>query len=131
MSGELHPPAGAAPAPGLDASQTASLLERLIHEQVLACVDLDELCSLEQSIALLAGELPGVGHDRAAELARAMLDRALQRLPDDVRRYLRAASAAFDDCELCQAEARQAARSSGGGGGAGSGAGGRPTRARS
>ena len=37
-----------------------------------------------------------------------MLDRALLRLPDDMRRYLRAVDwMACDGCEICEAEARQ------------------------
>ncbi|HEX7839713.1 MAG TPA: hypothetical protein VF469_19695, partial [Kofleriaceae bacterium] len=61
----------------------------------------------------LAGDLDGVTPDHAADLAKAMLDRALLRLPDDMRRYLRAASWPFQGCELCEEEARQASRGGG------------------
>jgi len=92
----------------LEPGQTAILLDQVVYEQVLACVDLDALYSLEQSITLLAGDLDGIGPDRAAELAKTMLDRALLRLPDDMRRYLRAVSwMACDGCELCDPDARQ------------------------
>ena len=98
----------------LDADQTAKLLEQLVYEQVLACVDLDALYSLEQSITLLAGDLDGVGPDRAAELAKAMLDRAMLRLPDDMRRYLRAVDwMSCDCCVLCDQEAREGRSSAG------------------
>ena len=84
------------PPPPLGASHLASLLDHVIYEQVLACVDLDALYDLEQSLTMLAGDLDGVSADHAADLARAMLDRALHRLPDDMRRYLRAASRPFE-----------------------------------
>jgi hypothetical protein len=81
------------PADGpLSASQVTDLLDHVIYEQVLACVDLDALHDLEQSLTMLAGDVDGVAPDHAADLAKAMLDRALLRLPDDMRRYLRAAS---------------------------------------
>jgi hypothetical protein len=97
----------------LGAAQTASLLDHVIYEQVLACIDLDALYHLEQSLTMLAGDLDGVSADAAAELAKAMLDRALLHLPDDMRRYLRAARWPFEGCELCEEEARQPGRTGG------------------
>ena len=76
--------------PPLGASQVADLLDHVIYERVVACVDLDALHDLEQWLTMLAGDLAGVSPDHAADLARAMVDRALLRLPDDMRRYLRA-----------------------------------------
>jgi hypothetical protein len=102
------PPAAAPPPPALADGEASTLLDRLIYEQVIACVDVDELRALEQTIALLASELDGVGPDRAAELATAILDGALRRLPDEVRGYLDAASALCEDCPLCEDEARAA-----------------------
>jgi len=108
MTPNTPPPPPPPPPPPLGATQTASLLDHVIYQQVLACVDLDALDDLEQSLTMLAGDLDGVGPDHAADLARAMVDRALLRLPDDVRRYLRTASWPFEGCELCEEEARQA-----------------------
>jgi hypothetical protein len=121
VSGELHPPGSAAGSPGSPGSaplftpaQAQVLLDQVIYEQVLECVDVDALVRLEQSLALMADELDGVGYDRACELARSMLDRAILRLPDDVRRYLRAAVLlSFDSCELREDEARQSGRRDG------------------
>ena len=97
------------PLPPLGAGQISALLDHVIYEQVLACVDLDALYRLEQSLTLLAGDLDGIGPDQAGNLAKAMLDRALLRLPDDMRRYLRAAGwMACDGCEICEEEARHA-----------------------
>jgi hypothetical protein len=50
--------------------------------------------------------------DRAADLARGLVDRALLRIPDDVRHYLRAfGHPPFAGCELCdEQEAGHAGR---------------------
>jgi hypothetical protein len=106
-----HPPTPATP-PALAAGDASTLLDRLIYEQVVACIDLEELHALEQAITLLSTELDDVGPDRATDLARAMVDAALRRLPDDLRRYLDAGGGPpFDGCPLCEEEA-QASRSS-------------------
>ncbi len=106
MTRDATPPAPATP-PALAADEAAVLLDRLIYEQVVACIDLEELHALEQAITLLAAELDGVGPDRAADLARAMLDAALRRLPDDLDRYLHGAGwLHHDECPLCEEEAR-------------------------
>jgi hypothetical protein len=99
----------------LAAADAATLLDLLIYEQVVACIDLDELFALEQALTLLAAELDGIAPDRAADLARAMLDGALRRLPDDVRRYLHGADwLRRNRCEHCEDDAAPAR---GGGGG--------------
>jgi hypothetical protein len=55
----------------------------------------------------MAGELEGVGPDKAGTMATTMLDRALLRVPADVRSYLRLAGLlSADDCALCDEEAR-------------------------
>jgi len=108
-------PASPASTPMLDADHAGELLDRVVYEQILECIDLDELCRLEQSLALTAADLPGMNHQRGIELARTMLDRAFRRLPDDIRTYLRAIEALrCSGCELCEEEAREArsARSS-------------------
>ena len=105
----------AAPAaPLLDTDQATDLLDLVVYEQVLGCIDLDELYHLEQSLALSATGLPGITHQRGIELAKTMLDRAFHRLPDDIRTYLRAVEAlACNGCELCEQEAREAHASRG------------------
>jgi hypothetical protein len=98
-----HPPAL------LAVDQAADLLDRVVYEQILECIDLDEIYHLEQSLAFTASSLPGVSHARSTEFAKSLLDRAFQRLPDDIRTYLRAVEAlACDGCELCEEEAREA-----------------------
>ena len=103
MSGKPPPQLPLGPA------QAQTLLDQVIYEQVIECIDLDALCQLEQSLAMMAGELEGVGPDKAGEMATAMLDRALQRLPADVRGYLRLAGLlSTSGCELCDEETRPA-----------------------
>ena len=109
------PPDQATP-PALAAGDATTLLDRLIYEQVVACIDLEELHALEQALTLVVADLDGFSPDRAADLARTMIDAALRRLPDDVRRYLRDADWLREQrCELCEEEAR-ASRSAPGSG---------------
>ena len=113
MTRSATPPTPSTPlAPAaLSTGDATTLLDRLIYEQVVACIDLEELHALEQAITLLATELDDVGPDRATGVARAMVDAALRRLPDDLRRYLDASGPPFDGCPLCEEEAH-ASRSS-------------------
>jgi hypothetical protein len=73
----------------LGPAQIANLLERVVHDRVLDAVDLLGVYRLEISIAAMIGELDGIAEAHAAELAAAMIDRAVQRLPDDLRRLRR------------------------------------------
>jgi len=118
MSGQLHPPGtppGVPPVPPLlTPAQAAVLLDQVIYEQVLECVDLEALYHIAQSLDSSLGEIDGVPDDSVGELAHSILDRALRRLPDDLRGYLRISEwAAREDCLLCQEEARQASRRNG------------------
>ena len=100
MTDPRHPPL-------VTPAQAASLLDEVIYEQVVECIDLDALYRLEHSLTLLVGELDGITDERVCETAKAMLDRALRRLPDDVWRYLRAAAMPpLGGCALCEEEAR-------------------------
>lgn len=83
----------------------------MIYEQVVACLDLEALYQLEQSLTMTVADFEGAG-DRAADLARALVDRALGRIPEDVRRYLHAfGHPSGAGCELCdEEEADQAGR---------------------
>jgi len=94
MTEPIHPPL-------FTPLQAAALLDQLIYEQVLEAVDLDALYRLEQSLTMMVGELHGVPFAQATESAQAVLERCLLRLPDDIRRYLRAGPfLAFDRSEL-------------------------------
>jgi len=77
----------------------------VIYEQVLDCVDLDALYQLEQSLTMIVADFED-DSDRACDVAKAIIDRALLRLPDDLRSYLHAiAGPPFDDCELFDEDA--------------------------
>ena len=113
MSGQLQVPAHAAvaAAPLLTPAQAAALLDQVVYEQILECVDLDALYHVAQSLDTMIGEVEGIPDDRVGELARSILDRALLRLLDELRGYLGVSEwASRDDCVLCQAEAREARR---------------------
>jgi hypothetical protein len=100
MSGKLHPPL-------LTSVQAQTLLDQVIYEQVLECIDLDALFRLEQSLTMMVGEIDGISGDHTSDMITAMLDRALRRIPADVRSYLEAASwPPPGDCPLCEEEAR-------------------------
>jgi hypothetical protein len=87
------------------------LLDQVIYEQVLECIDLEALYHVAQSLDTMIGEVEGVPDAQVGELARSMIDRALLRLPDDLRGYLCISEwAERENCMLCEAEARQAAR---------------------
>jgi hypothetical protein len=119
MTGMPHPP-GTPPGvpalpPLLTPAQAAILLDQVIYEQVLACIDLDELYRVGHSLTLMIDELDGIPADRVSDLARSILDRAVLRLPDDLRGYLRVSEyAARDACFLCEEEARQRHNGEGG-----------------
>ncbi|HET7506291.1 MAG TPA: hypothetical protein VFK02_34970 [Kofleriaceae bacterium] len=89
-------------APLCSPAQAAVLLDEVIYEQVLECVDLGALHRLEQSLQMTISELEGPDSDRGTELASAMLERAFARLPGELRGFLAAARWPFAGCELCE-----------------------------
>jgi hypothetical protein len=93
---------GKPPAPLIAPAQAAELLDHVVREQVLECLDLEALYRLEQSLTLLVAELEAAAGDQPAAVAAALVDRALARLPDDVRRFIRAGPGSpFDDGGYC------------------------------
>ena len=105
MTGQLNPNLST---PLLTPTQAAVLLDQVIYEQVLSCIDLDELYRVGHSLTTMIDDLDGIPEDRVGDLARSILDRAILRLPDDLRSYLRVSEyAARDACFLCEEEARQ------------------------
>jgi hypothetical protein len=89
-------------APLLAPAPAAILLDQVIYEQVVECIDLEALYRLEQSLTMIVADFEDDG-DRASELAKAIIDRALLRIPDHVRSYLHAmAGPPFAGCELCE-----------------------------
>jgi hypothetical protein len=98
------PPTGATPL--LAPHQAEVLLDQVIYEQVLECIDLDAVHQLEQSLTMIVADFEADG-TRAGDVAKAIIDRALLRIPDDVRSYLHAISGPpFAGCELCEEDTR-------------------------
>ena len=100
MSGTLN-------APLLAPDKAGQLLDEVIYERVLGFIDLDGLFRFEQELWAAFDDC-GFAEEVVPDLAKAMIDRALHRVPDDPRRYADIrAGLPFDDCELCEAELRE------------------------
>ena len=96
MTQPPHPPLFTPP-------QATALLDQIIYEQVLECIDLDAIYHLERSLTMMIAELHAMPHDRATQTTQALLDRCLLRLPDDIRRYLRAGPFfSIDGADRCE-----------------------------
>jgi len=89
----------------LTPTQASQLLEQVMFEHIFECVNLDAIYRLEHSMIMMLCELEGIGEPQAIEAVRAMIDRALLRLPGATRDYLNAASWPLPGCELCEEEA--------------------------
>ena len=72
------------------------LLDDVVYQRVLSCIDLEELALLEQELFLSAH---GVGRsdEESLLLARDVLDRAFARIQHDPRRY----GLGFEDGCMC------------------------------
>ena len=65
----------------------AKLLDDVLYQRVLDCIDLEALAHLEQELwaAVYDG---GTNEDDSLRVAHEMLDRAFERMQRDPRRYL-------------------------------------------
>jgi len=104
------------PTPALTIDQTTRLLDRMVHDHVMSCIDLDALYRVEQALAVFAGDLGGIAPDRATALAESLVDRSLQRLPADLRCHLRSADWPLFDVDRCKEDPRRPGRLGPGGG---------------
>jgi hypothetical protein len=84
--------------------KAGKLLDEVVFERVVSFVDLQGLCLFQQELEFSLIEI-GVDYDEVAQVAREMVDNALQRLSEDER--LVAYEGGFTDCDLCEAEARK------------------------
>lgn len=100
MSGEPHGPL-------LAPEHASRLLDDVLYERVLACVDLEVLFLLETELWLALAQCEIADDEAAKQLAKALIDRALRRLPDEPRRY-RLVRPFDEDCPDCEAELREA-----------------------
>lgn len=88
----------------------ARLLDDVIYQRVLSCIDLEELALLEQELWMSVRAV-GRSADESLEHAREMLDRAFARIQRDPQRYV----LGFDDAaasERGELEARERAAKS-------------------
>jgi hypothetical protein len=83
------------------------LLDDVIYQRVLGCIDLEELALLEQELFMSAH---GVGRsdEESLLLAREILDRAFARIQHDPRRY----GLGFEDGWAGEPDARERAAKS-------------------
>jgi hypothetical protein len=65
----------------------ARLLEDVLYQRVLDCIDLEALAHLEQELWASVYDT-GPSDDDSLRVAREMLDRAFARIQRDPRRYL-------------------------------------------
>lgn len=94
MSGALIP-----------ADHAGALLDEVVYERVLACLQLPSLFKFELDLWVAVYECGFADEDRARAIASEMIDRALHRIADDEQRY--AALQPFGDCDLCEEEASE------------------------
>jgi hypothetical protein len=105
MSGQLHLPAG----PLLRPDQAAKLLDDVLYERVLGCIDLEALFMVEVDLWVALSESDVGDDDTAKLLAKDLTDRALRRLPDEERRYGPMRPCGFE-CEDCEDEVLEIAK---------------------
>jgi hypothetical protein len=80
MTGQLHMPL-------LGPDQASKLLDDVLYERVLGCIDLQALFMVEVDLWVALSDACVADEDGAKRVAKDMIDRALRRLPDEERRY--------------------------------------------
>jgi hypothetical protein len=78
----------------------AKLLEEVLYARVLECLDVRKLFMIELDLWVALCESQGEPEQRARELAKDMIDRALTRVVGDPDRYA-TLSPFGTDCDLC------------------------------
>jgi hypothetical protein len=94
----------------ISADHASKLLDHVIYEHVLDCIDLDALYNLEQTLWYALGQ-SGVPAEDIGDIAHEMIGKALDQVRHDERRELIFGSGEGLDCDLCE----RAARASSGG----------------
>jgi hypothetical protein len=102
MSGQLNIPL-------LEPGQASKLLEDVLYERVLGCIDLQALFMIEVDLWVALSECDVADDDTAKRLAKEMIDRALRRLPDEERRYGMVRPYGFE-CPDCEEELLDSAK---------------------
>ncbi len=103
MSGTLHLPL-------IAPDKAAQLLDDVLYERVLGCVDLQALFMVEVDLwVALSEQEPDESDERTRRVAKGMIDRALVRLVDEDRRYAMVRPFGAE-CELCEDELHESAK---------------------
>jgi len=103
VSGTLHQPL-------IAPDKAAQLLDDVLYERVLGCVDLQALFMVEVELwVALSEQEPDASDERTRRIAKDMIDRALVRLPDEERRYAMVWPFGAE-CELCEDELHESAK---------------------
>jgi hypothetical protein len=92
----------------ISADHASKLLEHVVYEQVLECIDLDALYELEQALWYALSDC-GVPAETIGDIAHDLITKALDQVSGDERREL-TMGIPGTDCDLCEQEARAHAR---------------------
>jgi hypothetical protein len=97
VSGALHLPL-------IAPDKAAKLLDDVLYERVLRCVDLQALLVIEVDLWVALSEYePQADDEHTRRVAKEMIDRALARLPDEDRRHAMVRPFG-DECPDCEDE---------------------------
>jgi hypothetical protein len=102
MTGQLNMPL-------LAPDQASKLLEDVLYERVLGCIDLEALFMIEVDLWVALSECDVADEQAAKRVAKDMIDRALRRLPDEERRYGVMRPFGFE-CADCEEEMMETAK---------------------
>jgi hypothetical protein len=97
---------GALPAPLIAPGDAGKLLDEIIYERVLSCIDVDALLTFECELSSAFDECDFDGDPAAPDLAKEMIDRAMHRAREERwEAHLRGSRSCDSlpwDCELCE-----------------------------
>jgi hypothetical protein len=103
VSGALHGPL-------IAPDKAAQLLDDVLYERVLGCVDLAALFTVEFDLwVALSEQEPDASDEHTRRLAKEMIDRALVRLVHEDRRYAMVRPFGAE-CGLCEDELHDSAK---------------------
>lgn len=107
MSGEIHGPVAALMTP----EQASKLLDEVVYERVVGCIDFDALFQFEQELWHALYEC-GLDDEGVIQATDQLIERALARAGTDPRRHCSDETYAevLADCELRDKLARDAER---------------------
>lgn len=108
MSGTINKPTAQ---PLIAPEQAAKLLDELVYERVVECIDFDALFGFEQELWMALGDI-GVADDHIPDVTNELIGMALAKIKNDERRWMNSDAPLDDDCPLCRDLAAHEARTS-------------------